>query len=111
MRMAITIATIGRLMKNFDMLLGLSLRRIGRNYVKFVLLRGDLFSVSYFRAPFRDHAIPRLQAALNHPHLPDFVADLNRPNINFVVRLRPARFDIALAIRTTARCGTTSAFC
>src|SRR5271169_460102 len=78
MRIAITIATMGRLMKNFDMgLLVLCLRakRLG------VHLRAR----AYFLNAFGDDSFAWIQPVCNDPLGADAVADRDCSNANFVI--------------------------
>src|SRR6185437_14307972 len=70
-RMAITMATMGRLMKNFDMLGAL---RINRH------------SVSDFGNSFGHDAVTRAHAAFNDPHFAHAFANLHRTNRDAVIR-------------------------
>src|SRR5690242_11707930 len=81
MRMAITIATMGRLMKNFDMGKNRSLRsRLGLRF------RIDGHSVSDFGDSFRHDAVSRAHAAFDDPHFTDALANLHRADRDAVIR-------------------------
>src|SRR5215469_10876064 len=77
MRMAITIATMGRLMKNRDMVL--PPRRLR------VRLRIHHGAFAHFGCSFRDHALPGLQAAHDDPHLAGALGSLDGSNADSVV--------------------------
>src|SRR6266446_7165499 len=91
-RMAITIATMGRLMKNFDMVsdvwrlgrlvgfvhscLGQHRRNVGLGSHNTALLR--LLSAFY------DDPFARLEALFDDPHVAKEIADLHRPDADLV---------------------------
>src|SRR5271169_1287893 len=78
MRIAITIATMGRLMKNFDMGLPiLCLRDKG--------LGVHMRALAYFLNAFGDDSIAWIQPFRNDPLGADAVADRDGSNANFVV--------------------------
>src|SRR5690348_5580974 len=81
-RMEITIATIGRLMKNFDM--GL------------LFLRIDLKAWARFYQSIRNHALAGLQAFADHPQRANPVADFNVFDRDFVVIVHDCDLIVAL---------------
>src|ERR1700731_892197 len=78
MRIAITIATMGRLMKNFDMGLPILCGRAKR-------LGAHLRARAYFLNSFGDHSFARIQPFSNDPLGADAVAHLDCPNADFVL--------------------------
>src|ERR1700722_20055501 len=73
----ITIATIGRLMKNFDM------KSPGR-------FSGERFGIdpdpgAHFLDSFGDNALTRLEASCNHPAPVHLWPDCYRPNVHLVI--------------------------
>src|ERR1700688_3291474 len=78
-RMAITMATIGRLMKNLDITSVTGGRSIERNGCN----RAAGFD---FLSAFRDDLIPGHQTAGDDPHCVDALAGLHRANGDLVVR-------------------------
>src|SRR5216684_8227478 len=77
-RIAITMATIGRLMKNLDILVtgGQSIERNGCHGA----------AVFHLLSAFRDDPISSHQAAANDPHRVDALAGLNGANGDLVIR-------------------------
>src|SRR5580700_7603826 len=78
MRMAITIATMGRFMKNFDMALAI------------LCLRDKRLGVysrawAYFLNAFGDDSFAWIQAFCNDPQGADAIANRDCPNANLVV--------------------------
>src|SRR5690242_1304182 len=71
MRMAITIATMGRLIKNFDML---------------GALRINCHSISDFGNSFGHDAVARAHTAFDDPHFAHALANLHRADRDAVIR-------------------------
>src|SRR5580658_9490814 len=93
-RIAITMATIGRLIKKFDIVVssvarpGLLARRFWFN----VHARRDLLK------PIDDHALTRIQPIADHPQGADLVANVNRFNANGVVTVHGGHLIAALQL-------------
>ena len=84
--MAITIATIGRLMKNLDM----------ARYFDCERLRIHLHSLANLLHAFGDHALARLEALADDPLRADAVAHLDESNVHFVVAIHDRNLIAAL---------------
>src|ERR1700693_2706794 len=95
MTIEITIATIGRLMKNLDMLLP-SLRR---RAVWHVRLRVYLHAGTDLLYSFGHHAISWLQSIRNNPLGADPVADLDCPYADLVLAIHNRYLIRALQLR------------
>src|SRR5258708_34205441 len=89
---AMTIATMGRLIKNFDIALpSLSFR--GEWF------GGHLHAGSYFLNAFGNNAFALFQSFRNNPLVADAVARLDRPNPHFVVAVPNCDFITPLQLR------------
>src|SRR5438876_10657263 len=92
MTMEITIATMGRLMKNFD--IGLpSLTFRGKR------LRVHLHSRTHLLHAFGNHAFATLQPFRDNPISADTVADLDRTDAHFVLTVRHRYLIATLQLR------------
>src|SRR5579862_3840050 len=82
-RIAITMATIGRLIKKLDMASPLVARqgRLARRFRFHMHARTDLLN------PIDDHALTRIQPIANHPGGPHLVANVDRLNAHGVVTI------------------------
>jgi hypothetical protein len=78
--MEITIATIGRLIKNFDMGLP-SLRFHGKWLGVYLYARADLLNT------LGDHALAGLQSVRDNPLVADTIADVDRADVHFVLAI------------------------
>src|SRR5579864_2262144 len=76
--MEITMATMGRLIKNFDIGL-LSLRQRAKR------LGVHLHTRAYFLHTFGNHVLATLQSVRNHPLVADSIADSDGSDAYFVV--------------------------
>src|SRR5580700_3886007 len=78
MRIAITIATMGRLMKNFDMGLPVLCLRDKR-------LGVHMSALAYFLNAFGDDSFARFQSVRHNPLRPNAVADLDRSYAHLIL--------------------------
>src|SRR5271157_856952 len=90
MMIEITMATIGRLIKNLDMRFQLDRRMLGIGRpslldIRRIRLRIDLGAIFDFLYAFSDHAIASLQTVVDNPQETKLCADLNRHNGYFVI--------------------------
>src|SRR6266852_6945660 len=90
--MEITIATIGRLMKNFDMGLP-SLRFHGKR------LGLHLHAWTHLLYALGNHAFACFQSCRNNPLVADTVGDLNCPDVHFVLVVHDRDLIAALQFR------------
>src|SRR5580704_3031621 len=93
-RIAMTMATIGRLIKKFDMVVS-SVARPGplaRRFWFNVHARRDLLN------SVDDHSVTRIQPIADHPQGPDLVANVNRFNAHGVVAVHGGHFIAALQL-------------
>src|SRR5579864_1086064 len=93
--MEITMATMGRLIKNFDIGL-LSLRQRAKR------LGVHLHTRAYFLHTFGNHVLATLQSVRNHPLVADSIADRDRSNAHFVVVTHNCHLIAALQFRNGA---------
>src|SRR5260370_41279428 len=91
-RIAITMATMGRLMKKFDMVVS-SVARPGRLALRF---RFYMRARTNLLNPVHDHAITAIQPIANHPQGPNLVANVNRLNADGVVTVHSGHLIAAL---------------
>src|SRR5882724_4021064 len=90
--MEITMATIGRLMKNFDIglpSLAFSRKRLGVHW----------HARTYFLYALGHHAFAWLQPFRNHPLVADTIPDLHCPNVHFVLIVHDRDLIPALKLR------------
>src|SRR5918998_6453318 len=99
--MAMTIATMGRLMKKFEMFIRPSLRRRCGRSVR-VRLRVDRRAGSDFLRALCDDRLARLQALLDDPHRLDALADLDGAEADLVVAAHDGDLIAALQLRDGA---------
>src|SRR5215813_9602048 len=88
---AITIATIGRFMKNFDILISHVRRGYGRD------LHGH--AIPDFLYAFHYHSLSGLDSLINNPHRAGSLSDLHRPDANFIVAANDSHLIHALKFR------------
>src|ERR1700683_1757188 len=88
----ITIATMGRLIKNFDM--GLSSLSVGDKR-----LGVYLSARTHLLHAFDNHALPLLESVRNNPLVSDGVADLDRADAHLVIVAHHSDLIAALEFR------------
>src|SRR5580658_1953995 len=87
-RIAMTMATMGRLMKNLDISLGLHER-----------LHADFDSGTNLLGPLDNHALARFQPIADHPHRADSIANFDRLNAHRVFVVNDGHLIAALQLR------------
>ena len=107
-RMAMTMATMGRRMKNLDMVHGLRLSRRGGSGSRGGLVRGDRSAVSQLLQVVGDHQGAGLDAAFDDPVVAVLRAELHIRHVNVIVRADDVHLLDALQ-SCTATCGTRMA--
>src|ERR1700722_1292090 len=93
-RIAITMATIGRLIKKFDMVVSSVAwpRRLARRFRFYMHAGTNLLN------PVDDHALARIQPVANHPQRANLVANVDRFNAHSVVAIHSGHLIGALQL-------------
>src|SRR5258708_5137474 len=93
-RIAITMATIGRLIKKFDTVVSSVARprRLARRFQFYMHAGRDLLN------PVDDHTLTRIQPIANHPQGPNLVANVNRFDAHDLVTVHSGHLIAALQL-------------
>ena len=106
MMMEITIATMGRLMKNFDMACFVSGLEAGcEDASSDIICSGDRCAVADLLQPLNHHSLSGLQAAFNNELVAAALSDLDRLDMNLIVRINHRHLIAALQFRDCATGG------